>query len=292
MPVYLGIDGGGTKTRCLMTDEDGRVLTDRTYGPTNPNDIPQEVLRTRFEEIARQMLECAAPHAVFAGIAGALNHKEELFGLLSDCFPGALCGVGSDAQNILSAGLGMRDGCCLISGTGSVCFARVGGELHRIGGWGYLLDDAGSGGAIGRDGICAALRAYDGRGEKTVLNERIRAFAGKPAEALIGEIYGGGKSYLASFAPLVIRAAEDGDPMAQKIVKTNMAALGELLTAAERHFADGFPVTCSGGILTENPYCFDLLKALAPEAAEIALLRVHPVFGAVAEAGRLWKTRK
>ena len=73
--------------------------------------------------------------------------------------------VKSDAFNALNGEIGLSDGIAMISGTGSSAFTRQGGVVAQVGGWGHLIDDAGSGYALGRACLAAAYRALDGRGE-------------------------------------------------------------------------------------------------------------------------------
>ena len=178
MTYCIGIDGGGTKTLGVLTDLAGSVLTSATVGATNPNDITPEASADRLTELCHTLLEQAGltrdalrESSLFFGIAGGINHGPTLERLLGDRLTAAALRVRSDAHILLSGEVPTGDGACIICGTGSVCFLRRGEEIHRIGGWGYLLDSGGSGYDIGRDALEAALRAFDGRGEPTLLTD-------------------------------------------------------------------------------------------------------------------------
>ena len=174
----IGLDGGGTKTDGVLVGQDGRVLARRCVGASNPNDVGEEasaaVVRALAEVLATEAGVHLADCFVFGGISGALNHREGLTARLRSAVP-APGGVeiDSDMVNLLSAELPDRDGACIICGTGSACFVRRGQEVFRIGGWGYLLDSAGSGSDIGRQALEAALRAQDGRGCPTALSAKL-----------------------------------------------------------------------------------------------------------------------
>ena len=177
---YLGIDGGGTKTEAILCDEFGQILWTKKVTATNPNDVgiasATEKLCDLVNSAHRYLNENGdAPHQlrVFGGIAGALNHKTALLEHLNRSFPEDVIDVNSDAINLLSSELYDGNGCCLICGTGSVCFVRRGSEIIRIAGWGYLLDRSGSGYAMGKEAIEAALRSHDGRGDATLLTGAI-----------------------------------------------------------------------------------------------------------------------
>ncbi len=183
----IGLDGGGTKTDGVLVGQDGRVLARRCVGASNPNDVGEEasaaVVRALAEVLATEAGVHLADCFVFGGISGALNHREGLTARLRSAVP-APGGVeiDSDMVNLLSAELPDRDGACIICGTGSACFVRRGQEVFRIGGWGYLLDSAGSGYDIGRQALEAALRAQDGRGRPTALSTKLADALGAPVQ--------------------------------------------------------------------------------------------------------------
>ena len=165
MMYCIGIDGGGTKTEGVLTDCEGHVLACLKYGASNPNDIGFDASVCLLAEMIRDLLQVggnipAESVSVFAGIAGALAHREALCAAIRNEIPslGALS-VDSDVINLLSAATPSGQGICLICGTGSVCFARKNNTVTRIGGWGYLLDDAGGGYDIGRMALLASLKA-------------------------------------------------------------------------------------------------------------------------------------
>ena len=121
-------------------------------------------------------------------------------------------------MNAVSASLGRDDGITVMMGTGSVTFAQANGRMHRIGGYGYLLGDAGSGFLLGRGAILAALMCEDGSGEETALYVSVKKKCGteKVLDSL-GEFYRGGKRAIAQYAPLVLNAhAERGDAVGKK----------------------------------------------------------------------------
>lgn len=279
--LYTGIDGGGSKTEAVVCDESCRVLRRALTGATNPNTTPPELLLERLRALSPER-----EGFLFAGIAGALNRTDLLTDLLREAVGSAVvCRVDSDAVSMLSAGLLHADGCGIICGTGSVCFVRRNGALHRIGGWGYLLDGGGSGFDIGREGLSAALREQDGRGRPTRISQLIRRETGKSAAENLSLYYSeGSRDRIAACAPWVFEAARAGDAIAQDIIARNMAHLGEYLTCAARDFDGAFPVTLNGGILTHHPEALDALRQYAPPAAQLTLCPIAPVFGSIVEA--------
>lgn len=299
----IGLDGGGTKTDGVLVGQDGRVLARRCVGASNPNDVGEEasaaVVRALVEVLATEAGVPLADCFVFGGISGALNHREGLTARLRSAVP-APGGVeiDSDMVNLLSAELPDRDGACIICGTGSACFVRRGQEVFRIGGWGYLLDSAGSGYDIGRQALEAALRAQDGRGCQTALSAKLADALGAPVQDSLTRLYAEGKTLIASLSPAVFAAAREGDAVARAILDRNAAALAELLCAAWRRLCEGMPedtrptgmpVFLDGGICRHNhPVWRDAIASHIPPDVPAALsLASRPViWGAAAEAMR------
>lgn len=305
----LGIDGGGTKTEGILTDACGHILARRVTGASNPNDVTFPVAADRVASLAEHLLVDAAlgggacEVSLFAGIAGVVNQREALADALHRRLDGtavSAIGVNSDAHILLSAGLADGDGACIICGTGSACFLRLGHRIIRIGGWGYLLDSGGNGYSIGRDAIETALRAHDGRGAPTTLSDRLTAHYGAPVETLISKIYSEGKPYIASCAPCVFAAAEeDSDIAAALILNRNARDLAGYVNAAWAHMMEHcerteaplpecLPVVMGGSISQKAvgwvPLVQSLVDAMVPAALTIA--DTLPVLGALVEAAR------
>lgn len=281
--TYLAIDGGGTKTEGVRVAADGTILALARVGASNPNDIGRGMAAARLSELLDQLDANGSDAALFAGIAGAVGNEEILTAAVAG--RARRWAVGSDAVNLLSV-MGRRDGACLISGTGSVCFARRGEEIQRIGGWGYLLDAGGSGYDIACDGLRAVLRAHDGRGEPTVLTERMKDALHAPVWAAIPRIYADGKAMIASLAPVVFGAAAAGDKAAAAILDRNAACLAELIKAAAS-WLDTIkivPVLLGGSILTANDAITGRLANLVPAGVTLLRSEAPPVWGAACEA--------
>ena len=302
MTYYIGIDGGGTKTEGVLTTSEGVILARALCAATNPNDVTPAVSVSRLTDLCRSLLTTAGLTeadmervSLFCGVAGGINHGPTLENALRAVFPRTPhIRVRSDAHILLSGELPQGDGACLICGTGSVCFLRLGSELHRIGGWGYLLDSGGSGYNIGRDALEAVLRAHDGRGEPTALTALVTAHLGGEAHTRITEIYREGKPYIASCAPLVFQAAEEKDAVAIEILRRNAAFLAELVEAAWKQFSAtpgrteiALPVVMGGGISKKcAPMWSELVASELKHGvqATFTVADAAPVFGAVAEA--------
>lgn len=291
---FIGVDGGGTKTETVLCDITGNVLFHHLLPtPTNPNDvgISHAVARLAWEiQLAKESVgrEESAVFSVFCGISGALNHRDALLQGLCQNFPQDRITVDSDAANLLLSEVPVGDGCCLICGTGSVCFLKKRGEYFRIGGWGYLLDDSGSGYAMGREALEAVLRSYDGRGDATLLRTAVLKKMGKNPWENLSEIYEKGKAYIASFAPLVFDCEAAGDRISFEIISRQARYLAELLQAAFDRMEDsetGLTAVLGGSLFQKTDVLFEQMKR---EITSIPILlkraEMPPVFGALCGA--------
>jgi N-acetylglucosamine kinase-like BadF-type ATPase len=179
MKIYAGIDGGGTRTRMALVEETGRLLGYATADSCSFADHGLEAARVGLAGLQRATWSAAglAPrpaHALFMGMGSILSPHDartncDLAGSLSLAEP-ANIQADNDGWIAHAGGLAGRPGVLLISGTGSVCVGRnAAGDGWRAGGWGHLLNEAGSAYALGLDAMVAATREADGRGPKTSL---------------------------------------------------------------------------------------------------------------------------
>ena len=296
---YLGIDGGGTKTALLLCDPDGNTVREVIASACNPMDIGFErafdILRRAIAEVCGDI-----PHekiAMFAGIAG--GGSADAIAKLSDFFADfGFCAYANegDNRNILEAGLGERDGISVIIGTGIYVQAKHGDTLSRAGGWGYFIDRGGSGFNLGRDALDAYYAAYDGAGEQTLLSALIDEKTGCTPGALVSRIYAGGKTFVASFAPLVSEAYRRGDRIADTILERNTEHIAHLILTVEKHLPDTMneiPVVLCGGLSRDAEIVSRLRRLLAPYGRlKIECLSREPVWGAAMAAKKLAETEK
>ena len=290
---YLGIDGGGTKTDFALSDAHGNIQSSVCLGTSNPSDIGIEntlsVLRAGIIEVCGSIPKSNI--SIFAGIAGGTTDgiREQISVFLSK-FGFAEVKNGSDAMNAVSASLGDADGISVIMGTGSVTFAQINGKTHRIGGYGHLLGDAGSGFALGREAILSALNFEDGSGEETALYEAVRKKCGtKSVLESLGKFYNGGKREIAQYAPLVLNAYENGDEVAKGILMDNLEKVAQSIRGAAKHLPktkDPINVVLCGGLCTKDSTIHRILcEIMAEENYSISICERPLIFGALRLAG-------
>ncbi len=204
--------------------------------------IDAEDLLARVLPAARELLREAGARrlgAVCVGAAGMATLGDDLRARLPDALADALdvrrLALAADAVTAYAGALGQRPGAVVAAGTGLIALgAGAATGWRRADGWGHLLGDCGGGAWIGRAGLEAAMRAYDGRdgGSKPLL-ARLEAVFG-PATGLPGKLYPrpDRPAVLASFAPEVARCAAE-DPVAEAILRT-----------AARHVAEAAEAVC------------------------------------------------
>lgn len=283
--LMVGIDGGGTKTEFVLFDKEGNVKAVSRHEGSNPNDrgIEQslEVLSTGLD----QLLRGKTPVAVFAGIGGVSLEKYQIAikEHLNNRFH-TLIGADTDAANVLSMGADPDNSLAVICGTGSCVFVRKGTERYRLGGWGYLLDQAGSAYDVGKDGLRCALAAEDGLAPKSLLSEMMTQALGGSIFSNISMIYNNGRPYIADLALVVLEAAKAGDSNALDILEQNAQRLGKLLAVAVERYDAPTEAVAAGSFLKA-----DIFRQMVQEKSGVTLYlpELPPVYGACVEAMRL-----
>jgi N-acetylglucosamine kinase-like BadF-type ATPase len=291
----LGIDAGGTKTVCLVADEQGRVLGSARGPGANLATLGElEVEKVLHEVMEQAMLgQSGAPAVICLGIAGVDRAEDAAIirSIMRRIGNKAPVLVVNDALIALEAGAGDGPGIVLIAGTGSICYGRnERGQAARAGGWGYILADEGSGWWMGQRAIQAVMRQADGRGPATSLTSRVLAHFGvTDASMLVFEVYyhDPRRRLIAGLGPALQASVDEGDAVAREIVAD---AAGELALAA-RSVAEKlemrgaqFPLVLSGGAFR---VVTSLLADLTSRVAEVVprgqprLLDVEPAMGAV-----------
>jgi len=264
MAYYLGIDGGGTKTRCILGD-DTTVLATAISGGCN-------IVRLG-EAKARESLHTAIRHAcllakisinqvrgICIGAAGAARPEvaAKLRGLIAELRPefAASTQVVGDAEIALQAAFGSGPGVIAIAGTGSIAYARdSSGLTARAGGWGFAISDEGSGHWIGREAIADLLRARD-EGRETALTAAILdAWRLDAIDALIQHANATPPPEFPRLFPVVVKVAEQGDVVARDLLLRAGTELAKLAATVLRLVAPAppfVPVAMTGSVFRQS----------------------------------------
>ena len=238
--MVAGADGGGTRLRLLFTDAAGQVVGRRT-GPAAAlaGEGASEVARLLASQLRALAEETGTPlplEGFCAGLAGAgrRDWAREAEARIREERVARRVAVVSDAEAALDdafpVGGSVATGILLVAGTGSIALTRdADGEVHRVGGWGALLGDEGSGYWLGLQGLRAAVRALEGRGPGSQLASILPAAVGADdAEGVFRWLTAAEKGAVAALAPRIIASA---DPVARELVMGAVAALRSHVTA-------------------------------------------------------------
>lgn len=239
MAYYLGIDGGGSKTTCVVGDESA-VLASAIAGPSNITRVGEARARESLHEAMRQAgaaakVDLREVSRTCVGVAGAA--REEIAGTVRKMIAEVMAGeieVVGDMQIALQAALGEGPGVVVIAGTGSIAYGRdAEGKTARAGGWGFAISDEGSAHWIGRTAVTALLRAADEAGEgrspekaSTLFREVKSLWKVESPEQLVRTANAGPD--FAALLPAVVAAAHAGDDLAQRTLRQAGRELAEL----------------------------------------------------------------
>jgi len=307
--MYLGIDGGGSKTAFALIDDAGRLRATHEASSIYYHEVGLDaVAATLRDGIAATLAKGrATPQELSFSFFGlpAYGEDKRLQAQL-DALPGELLGhqryrCGNDMICSWAGSLACHDGISVIAGTGSMAYGSYQGRGARVGGWGELFSDEGSAYWIAREGLTLFSRMSDGRTAKGPLHGLMRRhFALEDDLDLCAAIYGGGmtdRSKLAKLALLVGEAAAAGDQQARAIFNAAALELAEIIKAvgAQLGVPDGtsLPVSYSGGVFNSGelvlaPFRAALAKADDNGAAyRLQTPVLPPVIGAAIHAAQL-----
>ena len=283
--VYIGIDGGGTKTEFVAVSASGAALKRITKPGCNPNDIgysaTEELILSGINEIVNTH---PSVKGIFGGIAGMTtgDYAGRLRDSLKQRYPRIDVDIKSDAFNIFA--LYDKADMALISGTGSVLFIKSGDSYKRLGGWGHLFDTAGSAYDIGREAVRYALGCEDNMRSGGVLyNALLEKCNARSIWEHINSIYSGGRAYVASLSSVVFEACRVGDEIAEKIIDESAKALAELLNRGVL-LHGAAPIAVASGGLFEHHTEIMLGHIARYTDVKLKICALPPIYGACRRA--------
>lgn len=305
--TLLGIDGGATHTRAALVSETGAILGYGISGPSNYDNVGVEIAKANIRDAVRSAwseadLKPSHVEAAFLGMAGVVSEADRTtihqIATESKLAEANRIGVDHDIRIALAGGLAGAEGIALIVGTGSSCYGRRHDGRHHRTGWGYLLDDLGSGYYLGLQAMIAAIRAADGRGAPTGLSLLIQQALGyKHIDEMMRLLYHERLSVtqIAALAPFVLSAAGGGDAVALNIVEHGADELALMVHAVAQQldFLTGhFPLIIVGGVANASKFYKQKIEAAILRRVSTCSIRqpiLPPVLGAallaIASAG-------
>ena len=284
-PVFLGIEGGGTRTVALLADADGHLLQRFEAGPANFKLLTETQFLRRLREVKAALKEFPQPAAIAIGLAGARGEPEwqRIRAAAAKVWPGMPCHATHDLETALAAGeteqkakgkrqkevaeratsafslqLSTAAQVLVLSGTGSCFYGRCAdGRTARFGGWGHILGDKGSGYEIGLRALKACVFYLDRDGEWSRLGERVlRALQLNEPNELIPWAQAASKADIAALAEEVFAAAAERDAIARDILEGAAASLAkDGVACAQKLAKPGAPVqfVLAGSVLLKQP---------------------------------------
>ena len=273
MKYLIGINCGGTKTDFVAADSNLKIKYRGQAHACNLKKAGMESAVSVINDIMSEITTTAKIKTenilgICAGIAGAgrsedaetLKYKvmEALESGFKITFPVIIT---TDAIITLEGAFNGKEGAVLISGTGSIIYAKDSKDIfYRAGGYGRVIGDEGSGYSIGRRGLAAAGKLFDSRGKDNLLAKMLKEnFEVTTGEELIAKIY----SHTfepQDFAPFVIKAAEAKDEIAMNIIEEESDELVLHIKAIKNYFENKFNLCLSGGIIATDNYFSKMVK--------------------------------
>ncbi len=275
----MGLDGGGTKTDCVLMDAGGRVLGRGRGGPSNPSRIGFDAARIGVLAAARAALREAGKQTenvtdVCAGLAGVgrSENAERMRQELHEIFAGAKIEVCTDLDLALEAA-GARAAIVLVAGTGSAAIGRdAAGRVARSGGYGPKKSDEGSAFAVGKSAVDAVQSAKDenaGDLRERILEElgvdtldSVVGLAGEEADAVYPRVF-----------PVIANAADQGNEIARKLLTDAAKSLAGLVAGVQEELklsGTQFALGKTGGMIRSFTFFEEILdtelRQVAPQA--------------------------
>lgn len=263
-PIYLGIEAGGTRTVALAAELNSSRVLRKELGPANLRLLDDARLLGHFRAVAKSL---PRPDALAIGMAGARTDadRKRIRDAAARTWPGVPCYATNDLETALMAADAPAGRTSqptirvlVLSGTGSCCFGRADdGQTAKVGGWGHILGDKGSGFEIGLRALKAVVYYFDRDAEWSGLGRRIlRVLQLNEPNDLIGWVQSASKTSIAALAVEVFNAWTAGDRIAADILEGAAESLArDAASCAARLAKPGTPVqfVFAGSVLLKQP---------------------------------------
>ena len=288
--TLIGVDAGGTKTEFALIDEYGNRLDSAILSGSNPNICGiKAAINTISQGIALLRPKAMNVAGIFIGGAGfeVGNNARELLQALHAAYPNIQMECVNDIFNVIACSAQPNKCVAAICGTGCTVVSCRDGEIRRLGGLGYLFERCGSGYDIGRDAISATIWARDGITEPTALTRLVEEQLGGPVRSHLNQLYQEDISFVAGFAPLVFRAAEQDDPAALDILRRNSRHMARMIQTALEQAGDVRNVIFSGSLFSKSDTFYNLVVEQLDSSLTLERMAYPPVWGACLQCAKL-----
>lgn len=300
--IFLGVDGGGTKTAFALISEEGKLLASTTQGPSHPDQMGWEEVRNTLTKGVQEVCDQAQVTASeitfsFWGLPGYgenLEHIPQFQAIIKDLLGEGKFRSGNDVEAGWAGSLACEPGVHLVAGTGAIGFGvDPEGNIARASGWSELFGDEGSAHWLGRHLLELFSKQSDGRMPKSPLHQLVKEARGIERDldllAQIDLLYQ--RREMAKLAQVAFEAAEAGDENAIALFKK--AAYEHALTVEaivkQLDFADrSIPVSYSGGVFKSGSYILEPLQEYLTKCnAKLVEPKLSPIMGSCLYALKL-----
>jgi N-acetylglucosamine kinase-like BadF-type ATPase len=303
--IFLGVDGGGSKTEFVLIDDHGNLLATHQEGPAYHPEIGLDALQALMQRgiaalLAQGGVTASAVTQAFIGVPAYGEDSRLVARLDAVAAPLLAPGqyrCGNDVVCGWAGALACTDGISVVAGTGSIAYGEFAGRTARAGGWGELFSDEGSAYWIAREGLNLFSRMSDGRAAKGPLYDILRAhFELDDDLDLCAAIYGANQSWrsrLAQLARSVAEAAHGGDAAARAIFTAGARELAGIVAATRLRLAitaaTPVAVSYSGSMFRQTDLLLEPMKAVLEASGNgyrVVAPRLPPGAGAALYAAR------
>jgi len=252
-PILIGVDGGGTGCRAILSRQDGRGTSEMRGGPANVSDFDGACARliATIRALLQQAGVTPADHGLvvahfgLAGVTGPDMAARTRAALDADLAFRRITVTG-DGVTMVAGALGGAEGAVAALGTGSFIGRCHGGRVTTIGGRGFLLGDQASGGWLGKRLLQEVMLAADGLRPHSDLSRAVLARHGDDIARIIAFAIAARPADIAELGPDVMDAADQGDPLAQALIGEGVAYVTAGLAAIGWRAGDALCLT--GGL--------------------------------------------
>ncbi len=298
MTFFLGIDGGGTKTRCLIGDENS-VLGTGTSTSCKVQRVGEACARDSLSAAIHEA--CVQPGIsprqitrTCAGITG--SGRIEIANVMRDLLSSIVGGeieIIADVEIAFEDAFGSGPGLIVIAGTGSIAYGRnAEGQTARAGGWGHAISDEGSGYWIGREAVRLTLRQHDNENKPVLLKDLMQVIGAEGFDDFILRVNTDPQPDYAAMFPAIVAAADRGDALAKRVLHSAADELAELAKAVIRLLYQDLNrvvIAIHGGVLTNGVLVREtVMRELKTKYQQISFLSpaIEPARGALNRARR------
>lgn len=289
---YIGIDGGGTKTKFALFDEAGKCLREVVKSTCHILQVSNEASIAILKHGCSDVLQ-GFPHIqkdnlkILAGLAGygqdeTMRKRIEV--ICEEAFFPFPYGIRNDVQIAIAGALNYKDGIVVIAGTGSIALATKDGIQKRCGGWGYTLGDEGSAYWIAKQMLTIFCKQSDGRLPKTQLYDMLMQSCKLEKDYdmihYVNTTLNNSRNEIAKLACITHKCALVGDPHALQIYDDAAKELALLIFPFLKYFEHNATLSYIGGVFQSDGYILNPLIKYLPTTISLQQPLHSPTYGA------------